>query len=119
MEELRVLHLDPEASSRKLSFHSAQNLSIKTSKPTPHSETLPPTRPHPLIAPLPMGQAFKHRSPRGVGGGANLFKPPQQTRLLLISKAERSGCCFIVLTSVARPQPFFGRLSHILKSNPS
>jgi hypothetical protein len=38
-KELRVLHLDLKAAE---------------------GDILPPTRPHLLIVPLPMGQAFKH-----------------------------------------------------------
>ena len=39
-----------------------------------HSDTLPPTWPHLLIVPLPMGQTFKRMSL----WGPYLFKPPQQ-----------------------------------------
>jgi hypothetical protein len=43
-EELRVLHLDLKAVSRKLLLYSVE-LEHRTSKPTP-SVTLHPTRPH-------------------------------------------------------------------------
>ena len=52
-KELRVLHLDPKAGRRR-----------KASK-TPHSDILPPKRPHLLIMPLP---------------GPSVYKPPQHSR---------------------------------------
>ena len=42
--------------------YTGHSLSIGDSKACPHSDTLPPTRPHLLIVPLPKGQAFKHMS---------------------------------------------------------
>ena len=42
--------------------HTGSSLSIGDLKAYPHNDTLPPTRPHLLIVPLPMGQAFKHMS---------------------------------------------------------
>jgi hypothetical protein len=52
--------------------HSGQSLSIGDLKAHPHSSTLPITRPHLLIVPLSMGQAFKHMSL----WGPTLFKAP-------------------------------------------
>jgi hypothetical protein len=61
LEGPKVLHLDPKAAegdrvpqSVELEHRSPQSLS--------HSGALPPTRPHLLIVPLPMDQAFKHVS---------------------------------------------------------
>ena len=53
--------------------HTGTSLSIYDLKDHPHNGTLPPTRPHPLIVPLPMDQTFKHMSLRV----PSLFKPPQ------------------------------------------
>jgi hypothetical protein len=46
LEEQRLLHLDPEASRERLSFHTGQSMSIGDLKAQPHSDTLPLTRPH-------------------------------------------------------------------------
>jgi hypothetical protein len=60
---LRILHLDPKASRKRLSsansqkeglIHAGHSLNIKGDlKACLHSDTLPPTRPHFLIVPLP------------------------------------------------------------------
>jgi len=67
---LRVLHLDWKAARRF--FYTGQSLSIETSKTAPIVTHFLPTRPHLLIVPLPMGQAFKHMSL----WGPYLLKPP-------------------------------------------
>jgi len=61
--------IQEETAKRRLTCHTGQSLSTETSKPTPHSDTLPlpPIRPLLLIVPHPMGQTFKHMS-HGVGG---------------------------------------------------
>jgi hypothetical protein len=72
LEELTVLHLDLKAAKRRLSYIRQ---SLSTRRPLeahPHSDILPPTRPHLLVGPLPRGQAFKYRSL----WRPNLFKPP-------------------------------------------
>jgi hypothetical protein len=54
LEELRVLHADPKATRRlsstgsheKALFSIGQSLKRGGSKPIPHNDTLPPTRPH-------------------------------------------------------------------------
>jgi len=62
-KELRVLHLDPKAARRKFFICTGQSLSARGDlKARPHGDTLPPTRPRLLIAPLLMGHAFKHMS---------------------------------------------------------
>jgi hypothetical protein len=59
----------------------------KVSKPTPHSDTLPPTRPHLLIVPLPE---------------PSIFKPPQiilfKSKLLILTyiMQQISLCVFVV-----------------------
>ena len=54
--ELRELHL---AGSRKLTdCHTEGSLSKRDLKACLHSDTLPPTRPHLLIVPLPIGDIF-------------------------------------------------------------
>ena len=58
--EPRVLHLiHRQQKTVCLTWHS---LSIYDFKACPHSDALLPTRPHLIIAPLPMGQTFKHIS---------------------------------------------------------
>jgi hypothetical protein len=52
-------------------YHIACNLTIWDLRAHPHSNTVPPTRSHLLIVPLPMGQAFTHMSL----WGPFLFKP--------------------------------------------
>jgi hypothetical protein len=58
-KDLRVLHLEPKATRRRLSSPGTQEeegrcllhwaeLEHRTSKPRPHSDSLPPARPHPL-----------------------------------------------------------------------
>jgi hypothetical protein len=85
-KELRALPLDLKAAEgncllqagrRRLEFLTRQSLNTGTLKFLPYSHALPPalTMLHPLIVPLPMGQAFKHMSLLGL----NLFKPPQCT----------------------------------------
>ena len=46
LEELRVLHLDLKAARRRLEFHTDKSLSLGDLKAHPHSDILPPTRPH-------------------------------------------------------------------------
>jgi hypothetical protein len=65
-KELRILKLYLKIVKRRLEFYTGQSLNIRNLKAHPHSDTLPPTRPHLLIMSLPVGQAFKHIS---------LFKP--------------------------------------------
>jgi hypothetical protein len=48
-EKLRVLHLDLTVTRRRLTL---------LFKALSHHDSLPPTRPHLLIVPLPMGQAY-------------------------------------------------------------
>jgi hypothetical protein len=61
LEELRVLHLVPKANWRRMiSRHWEESL-----KAHPHSDTLPPTRPHLLVVPL---------------HGPSIFKPPPWLR---------------------------------------
>ena len=55
--------------------HAGQCLNIGDLKAHPHSDTLPLTRPHLPILPLPMSQAFKHLSL----WRPFLFKPPHHT----------------------------------------
>ena len=55
--------------------HTGHSLSIGVIQAQRFNDTLPPTRPHLLIVPLPMGQAFKPMSLWG--WGTNLLKPPQ------------------------------------------
>jgi hypothetical protein len=55
LEEPRVLHLDPKQARRRLSLPKAFRKMVSSAldgalKPTP-----PPTRPHFLMVPLPMG----------------------------------------------------------------
>lgn len=81
LEELRVLYPDLKTSGRRVSsagsqeealFHTGLSLSFGGDlQAHPQSDTLPPTGPRLLIAPLPTGQAFKL-----VSMGAILFKPP-------------------------------------------
>jgi hypothetical protein len=59
-KEMRILHLDPKAAERDC-VHVC-SLSIYNLNTHLHSDPLPPARPYLLIAPVPMGQAFKHRS---------------------------------------------------------
>jgi hypothetical protein len=54
-EKLIVLHLDPNTTRRRLSFHSGQSF-----KAHPHSNVLPPTKAHFLIVLLPMGKAYSN-----------------------------------------------------------
>jgi hypothetical protein len=63
-----------KSSKKETEFHMGWSLSIGDLKAYPHSDILPPTWPHILIVPLPMGQAFKDMN---LWGEANLFKPPQ------------------------------------------
>ena len=53
LDKLRVLHLDWKAVRRRLCSTLGGAWIQETSKPGPHSDTLPPTRPHLLIVPLP------------------------------------------------------------------
>jgi hypothetical protein len=74
LEKLRVLHLDTKVARRKLSssgnqeeqlFYTGLSLSTGGLKACLHNDKLPPTRPHLLIVPLPMGQGYSndHRQP--------------------------------------------------------
>ena len=58
-EELRVPYLVPKAVMSRL---TSRQLGGRSLKAHPHSDTLPPTRPHVLIVLFP---------------GPNIFKPPQ------------------------------------------
>jgi hypothetical protein len=65
-KELRVLHLNLQAAEGNYTGH---NLSLRGLKNPPSQQhifpnkaTSTPTRPHFLIVPIPMGQAFKHMS---------------------------------------------------------
>jgi hypothetical protein len=55
LEKLRVLPLVPKAARRRLVLMWLGG----ESPPKPHSDTLPPTRPHLLIVPLPGPSIFK------------------------------------------------------------
>jgi hypothetical protein len=57
---LRVLYIVPKANGRRL---ASRQLGGRSHKAHPHSDTLPPKRPHLLIMPLP---------------GPSIFKPPQE-----------------------------------------
>jgi len=59
LEEQRILQPCPKRARRRMEFHTGQSLSIGDLKAHPHSDTLPPTRPHPLIVPLSTGQAYE------------------------------------------------------------
>lgn len=75
LEELRILHLDMQAAERgrlsggDLKAHPQGN-TLSPTKGTPS-----PTRPHLLMVPFLMNQAFKHKSL----WGPNLFEPPTVT----------------------------------------
>ena len=43
-----------------IAFYTGWSLSIGDLRVYPHGDTHPPSKPHLLIVPLPMGQAFKH-----------------------------------------------------------
>ena len=73
LEELRVLHLDLKTARWSIRFKTGRSLSIGALKARPHNDTLPSTRPHLLIVPFPMGQAFKHMNL----WRPHVFKPPQ------------------------------------------
>jgi hypothetical protein len=60
LEEVRVLHLDPQAAERERATWPGLNF-LKLQSPPP-SDTLPPTRSHGLIMPLPGDQTFKSMS---------------------------------------------------------
>ena len=49
--ELRILHLDPQTEA---TLTGQCSLSIGDLKDHPQSDTFPPTRPYPLIVPLPV-----------------------------------------------------------------
>jgi hypothetical protein len=57
LEEPRVLHLDPKAAEGDSEISHWAELEHKTK---PLNDTFPPTRPHLLIVPLAVSQAFKH-----------------------------------------------------------
>jgi len=67
--ELRVLHLHPPLEHRR-------------PQSPPRSDTLLPTRPHLLILPLPMCQAFKHMSQ----WEPFLFRPPHVFMIVVTHK---------------------------------
>ena len=73
LEELRVLHLGLKAARRRLGFHIGWSLGIGDLKAHPQIDTLPSTRPHLLIVPFSMGQAFKPMTLWGLF----LFTPAQ------------------------------------------
>ena len=52
----RVLHLYLRGSQEEAFFYTGQSLSVRALKVCLYSETLPLTRPHLLIVPVPMGQ---------------------------------------------------------------
>jgi hypothetical protein len=63
--------------------YTGHSLSIGDLKAHPHSDTLPPTRPH-----LPMGQAFKHLNL----WGPYLFKPPQKPgQMFVVFYSSKQG----------------------------
>jgi hypothetical protein len=74
LEEPRVLHPDTKAARRSLICTGSQgeglfcagwSLSTRSPQiPLPHSDALPPTRPHLLIVPLHMGQAYSNHHSR-------------------------------------------------------
>jgi hypothetical protein len=74
--ELRVLRLDLKAAEREPVHYTGSGLSVRDLKGHPHSDSLPPKRPHLLIVPLPMDQAYKHVNLWKL----YLFKPPQWVR---------------------------------------
>jgi hypothetical protein len=70
-KELRVLHLDPKATRKRLfcrlpgggSLPHWAELEHRASKHHLHSDVLPPMRPYLLIVPFPMGQTYsKHQN---------------------------------------------------------
>ena len=97
LEEPRILHLDPKAPRRRLSFHTGQSLNIESLKAHSHSDTLPPTRPHLPVVPLPVGQALKHES---MG-----LKPSQTTKPghpldLACLKSDATNCLLQLLINL-------------------
>ena len=60
-KELRVLYLDLKSTGDWICF-TLGVACVYDFKICLHSDTLPPTRPHLLIMPLPVGQAFTHES---------------------------------------------------------
>jgi hypothetical protein len=69
-----VLHLDLQAAERTV-YHTGHNMGTGDFKVHSHSDILPPTRPHLLIVPFPIGQVFNLMSL----WGAYLLKPPYST----------------------------------------
>jgi hypothetical protein len=69
-------------------FYPGQSLSTQS---PPHSDILPPTRPHCLLVPLFMGQEFKHLSL----WGPNLFKPPYKPKTPQLTKKSFLLCAFM------------------------
>jgi hypothetical protein len=61
VQELRVLHLVSKTNRRRL---ASRQLGRRSLKAHPHSDTLPPTKPHLLIVPLPRPSIFK--PPKGL-----------------------------------------------------
>jgi hypothetical protein len=56
LEELRVLHLVPKTNRKRL---ASRHLEERPLKANPHSETLPPAKPHLLIVAFPGPSIFK------------------------------------------------------------
>jgi hypothetical protein len=67
-KELKGLHLDWKAARRRL---SPRQLGGGPQSP-PHSDILPPTRPHLLIEPLPETSIFNHTIPDHRTPGINM-----------------------------------------------
>jgi hypothetical protein len=85
LEGQRVLHLDIWAPKGACVFYPEhRSLNTGDLKVCPHCNTLPLTRPHFLLVPLAMGQAFKDRSL----GRPLLFKPPHH----LSGDSEAMAC---------------------------
>ena len=74
LKVLIILHLDLKAARGGLESHTGPGLSTEVSKANPHSCKPSLTRPHLLIVPLPVGQAFKHVNL----WGPFPLKPPQK-----------------------------------------
>ena len=53
-KELRVPHLDLQATEQKESLYTEHSLSMRDLQVCPDNDTLPPTSPHPLRVPLPV-----------------------------------------------------------------
>jgi hypothetical protein len=93
-KDSRVLHLDLKAARRRLESQTGRSLNIGDVKVCPYSDTLPPVRPHVLIVPLLMSQAFKHMNL----WRPNLFEPLHPLKFIVMEKSLKVLPCF--LTSV-------------------